>query len=115
MPTRSGVRCPKDRTMPLKRDRPTPLRHVARLRCPGCGRILAEQMPSEGQVLHTICFSCGTGVPAPEGTCCVYCAFADNPCPDEQRRLAGERKKRGRSLRLPRIASRWGKARLADR
>jgi Zn ribbon nucleic-acid-binding protein len=61
------------------------IRYFAVMRCPHCGELIREQMPSEGSVLHTKCFSCGLHIHKRTGICCVYCSDADVPCPQVQR------------------------------
>lgn len=52
--------------------------------CPECGRSAIETMP-EGycQVVYD-CRQCGATLRPQAGDCCVFCSYADVPCPPVQ-------------------------------
>lgn len=50
--------------------------------CPACGHRQDEEMP--GQLWSLECKGCGAVMHPPQGGCCVFCAYGDAPCPDEQ-------------------------------
>ncbi len=54
------------------------------IRCPDCGFSRAEQMPTNACVWFWECPSCGVLLKPKPGDCCVYCSFADTPCPPVQ-------------------------------
>jgi len=56
----------------------------ATLTCPRCGHRAAVVMPETYCLTDHVCTGCGTRLSAPAGECCVFCAYADLPCPPEQ-------------------------------
>lgn len=57
----------------------------ATLTCPRCGHAAPVDMPEGYCLADHVCDGCGAVLTAPEGACCVFCAYADWPCPPEQR------------------------------
>lgn len=56
----------------------------ATVQCPQCGERTVVQMPTDACQVRLACPSCeAVLVPLP-GDCCVFCSFADRPCPPEQ-------------------------------
>lgn len=56
----------------------------ARLTCPRCGFEQEAEMPADRcQVLYQ-CTNCGAGLRPRQGDCCVFCSYADTPCPPVQ-------------------------------
>lgn len=37
-----------------------------------------------GPLSRLVCAACGHEMRPPPGGCCVFCAFGDFPCPDQQ-------------------------------
>ncbi len=60
----------------------------ATLTCPECGHRKKEQMPVDACQFFYDCEDCGARLKPKRGDCCVYCSYADMPCPPIQ---AGER------------------------
>ena len=56
----------------------------ATLICPQCGRQTVETMPLDRCVFFYECLGCGAVLRPTEGDCCVFCSFADKPCPSKQ-------------------------------
>jgi hypothetical protein len=57
----------------------------AHLRCPRCGHGKEETMPEASCVYFYRCEGCGTVLKPREGDCCVFCSYADVPCPPKQK------------------------------
>jgi len=57
---------------------------TARLRCPVCRAETDEVMPVDACVQVHDCASCGTRLRPKPGDCCVFCSYADTPCPPKQ-------------------------------
>ncbi len=54
------------------------------LTCPECGHAERLEMPTDAcQWFHT-CTGCGTVLRPKPGDCCVFCSWADVPCPPVQ-------------------------------
>ena len=52
--------------------------------CPECGHVETETMPTDaGQWLYD-CKGCAAVLKPKSGDCCVYCSYADIPCPPIQ-------------------------------
>ena len=52
--------------------------------CPDCGAKHSETMPVDTTVVLHECDACGHVFRPPPGACCIYCAYADAPCPSQQ-------------------------------
>jgi DNA-directed RNA polymerase subunit RPC12/RpoP len=52
--------------------------------CPECGTKKLEQMPENTCQAFYRCSHCKKQIKAREGDCCVYCCYADTPCPQAQ-------------------------------
>jgi hypothetical protein len=57
---------------------------TTRLRCPVCRAETDEVMPVNACVHFHDCASCGTRLRPKPGDCCVFCSYADTPCPPKQ-------------------------------
>lgn len=57
---------------------------TATLSCPACGAETAATMPSDACVFFWDCPACATVVRPLPGDCCVFCSYADRPCPPVQ-------------------------------
>lgn len=53
--------------------------------CPVCGKESEEIMPEYSCTYFWECEECGEVSRAEEGDCCVYCSYAETPCPPVQR------------------------------
>ncbi len=60
------------------------MKRDAILTCPACGRASEHQMPVNACVQALPCPHCQAVVRRHEGTCCVFCSYADTLCPDRQ-------------------------------
>jgi DNA-directed RNA polymerase subunit RPC12/RpoP len=56
----------------------------SRIQCPHCGFSRTEQMPTDACVWFWECPECGVLMKPKPGDCCVYCSYADTPCPPIQ-------------------------------
>lgn len=52
--------------------------------CPGCGHRATEEMPTNACQFFYNCTGCGVKLRPNPGDCCVFCSFADVPCPPIQ-------------------------------
>ena len=52
--------------------------------CPECGHSATEEMPTNACQFFYICGGCGVKLRPNAGDCCVFCSFADVPCPPIQ-------------------------------
>lgn len=52
--------------------------------CPECGFASRETMPTDACQYFYECKSCGAMLKPRSGDCCVYCSYADVPCPSVQ-------------------------------
>lgn len=52
--------------------------------CPSCGFVKTETMPTDACQFFYDCSGCGTVLRPKPGDCCVYCSYADVPCPPIQ-------------------------------
>jgi len=63
----------------------TAIRTEATLTCPACGRATRETMPTDACTYYFECPGCGVLLKPKPGDCCVFCSYADVPCPPVQR------------------------------
>lgn len=71
-------------TMPMDApERTTRLRST--LTCPECGGRKQETMPENACIRRYECTHCGKLLAPLHGDCCVFCSFADAPCPPVQK------------------------------
>ncbi len=52
--------------------------------CPQCGAQKSETMPTNACRYIYVCTSCNTTLRPQPGDCCVFCSYADVPCPPVQ-------------------------------
>lgn len=52
--------------------------------CPQCGHQATETMPTNACQYFYICGGCGVRLKPLAGDCCVFCSYADVPCPPIQ-------------------------------
>ncbi|WP_240699152.1 MULTISPECIES: GDCCVxC domain-containing (seleno)protein [unclassified Sphingomonas] len=58
--------------------------------CPKCGHVETETMPTNACQFFYDCKGCAAVLRPNAGDCCVYCSFADVPCPPiQEARLTG--------------------------
>ena len=57
---------------------------AATITCPICSTQHLEQMPNDACQFFYICTGCGTRLRPKAGDCCVFCSYADVPCPPKQ-------------------------------
>ncbi|MCL5773679.1 MAG: hypothetical protein M1536_04795 [Firmicutes bacterium] len=53
----------------------------AELTCPKCGHKQETNIPESGCLAYYKCDSCQKINAAPEGICCIICAYSDSMCP----------------------------------
>ena len=58
------------------------------LTCPQCGNRSLETMPTEVCLFFYDCPNCGARLKPKHGDCCVFCSYADVPCPPVQAQRA---------------------------
>ncbi|WP_073139110.1 GDCCVxC domain-containing (seleno)protein [Muricoccus roseus] len=56
----------------------------ATITCPQCGATSIETMPTDACQYFYECQACGGVLKPKPGDCCVYCSYADVPCPPVQ-------------------------------
>ena len=56
----------------------------ATISCPHCGHRALEDMPTDACVYFYECKGCGAVLKPKAGDCCVFCSYADAPCPPVQ-------------------------------
>lgn len=54
------------------------------LTCPACDARTTETMPTDACQYFYDCPACGAVLKLKPGDCCVYCSYADVPCPPVQ-------------------------------
>ena len=54
------------------------------IKCPECGFSKEEEMPVDRCQFFYECTTCGVVLRPKEGDCCVFCSYADTPCPPKQ-------------------------------
>ncbi|MBI3523044.1 MAG: hypothetical protein HY066_00735 [Betaproteobacteria bacterium] len=54
------------------------------LTCPFCGHVKMETMPTDACQFFYECESCRQLMRPKAGDCCVFCSYADVPCPPIQ-------------------------------
>ena len=57
---------------------------ISTLICPHCGHRAAETMPTDACQYFYDCKGCGAVLRPLSGDCCVFCSYADVPCPPIQ-------------------------------
>lgn len=57
---------------------------VSALKCPECGHIAVETMPTDACVYFYDCKGCGTVLRPKSGDCCVFCSYGSVKCPPIQ-------------------------------
>lgn len=54
------------------------------LKCPRCGHLSEEEMPTDACLYFYDCKGCGVTLKPLPGDCCVFCSFGDVKCPPRQ-------------------------------
>ncbi|RXR25199.1 GDCCVxC domain-containing (seleno)protein [Sphingobium fluviale] len=54
------------------------------LRCPVCGVVKVETMPTDACWYFYDCSGCGVVLKPKPGDCCVFCSYGTVPCPPVQ-------------------------------
>jgi len=54
------------------------------LTCPHCRHVAVETMPTDACIWFYDCAGCGAQLKPKPGDCCVFCSYADVPCPPVQ-------------------------------
>ncbi len=52
--------------------------------CPDCGHVETETMPTDACQWFYDCKGCAVVLKPEPGDCCVFCSYADIPCPPIQ-------------------------------
>ena len=60
------------------------VRTKTNITCPECGLSKNEDMPADSCQFFYECTSCSAVLRPKEGDCCVFCSYADTPCPPKQ-------------------------------
>ena len=63
------------------------------LTCPACGAQHAETMSDRSCQFFYRCDQCGVTLRPSAGDCCVFCTYADVPCPPIQRARAARQER----------------------
>ena len=53
----------------------------AKINCPICGHAEIATMPSDRCLFFYKCPGCAVILKPKRGDCCVFCSYADRPCP----------------------------------
>ena len=56
----------------------------ASLICPECGAVREVDMPADACQFFYQCAGCDVVLRPRKGDCCVFCSYADTPCPMKQ-------------------------------
>jgi len=56
----------------------------ATITCPECGTAARATMPTDACQYFYVCQRCGATLTPKPGDCCVFCSYADRPCPPRQ-------------------------------
>jgi hypothetical protein len=57
---------------------------TATITCPLCGHQALETMPTDACQFFYECKGCRRVLRPKPGDCCVFCSYADRPCPPKQ-------------------------------
>ena len=57
---------------------------IATMTCPICKHAARVAMPTDRRVLVYVCTRCQATLTPKEGDHCVFCSYADLPCPQKQ-------------------------------
>jgi len=57
---------------------------TATITCPACSATSRAEMPLDACQFFWDCPSCGSVLRPKVGDCCVFCSYADHPCPPIQ-------------------------------
>ncbi len=57
---------------------------ITKLTCPECSFAQEVQMPTESCQFFYRCVHCQAMLRPQPGDCCVFCSYADLPCPPQQ-------------------------------
>ena len=57
---------------------------IAKLTCPECGAVQDVEMPADACQFFYECVRCKAILMPRAGDCCVFCSYADVPCPSKQ-------------------------------
>jgi len=73
----------------------------AKLKCPECGYSEEVEMPTEYCQFYYECAHCRSLLRPKAGDCCVFCSYADVPCPSkqEEKKIYGNKKSLDSALR----------------
>ncbi len=64
---------------------------ISTIRCPHCGHVADEAMPTDACQAFYDCRRCGALLRPKAGDCCVFCSYGSVPCPPIQAsRAAGD-------------------------
>jgi hypothetical protein len=55
------------------------------LTCPHCGKSYQVIMPVDYCQIRLVCPECQQTITPKDGDCCIFCSFADKPCPPKQK------------------------------
>jgi hypothetical protein len=65
----------------------------ATITCPQCGRHQLVEMSTDACQIRYTCPGCGIVLRPLPGDCCVFCSYADYPCPPEQEARQAHRRR----------------------
>ncbi|HEX7349295.1 MAG TPA: GDCCVxC domain-containing (seleno)protein, partial [Rhodanobacteraceae bacterium] len=57
------------------------VRYEGTITCPACGSATHARMPRDACQFFWECPTCGAFLRPVPGDCCVFCSYADTPCP----------------------------------
>lgn len=74
---------------------------TANLTCPTCGHVQGAPIPTTSCVPFYICDGCKETIQAEGEDCCVFCSYADKPCPISTKKDRGGSSCKGGVCGLP--------------
>jgi threonine synthase len=63
----------------------TRIKTKTNLTCPKCGHVQSVEMPTDACQISYKCINCNALLEPKSGNCCVFCSYAEDPCPPKQK------------------------------
>lgn len=63
----------------------TEIIYRSKIKCPYCGFVKEEEMPTDRCVYFYVCTNCNKILKPLEGDCCVFCSYGSKECPPIQK------------------------------
>ncbi|MHA1304627.1 MAG: GDCCVxC domain-containing (seleno)protein [Candidatus Heimdallarchaeaceae archaeon] len=65
--------------------------YETKITCPFCSFSEVITMPDDRCITKFVCTKCGKQLTPKDGDCCVFCSYAEHPCPSIQRKEKSNR------------------------